>query len=230
MGRNISDRIAPHNTKTRAAQKKLRKFQKRLKVGDELDARTDVNRTWYSGTVIEFRTNDQNVDEVKVRFNSHIVDSWVPRYGCICSTPHHTDKARNHLFSDGWPGGVTVYPPNKTSETTDLYTLGDDDSDYSDSDDEEVAYIGTYSLKTSVGSDAQLKTSVVQENMDNLQVHLERIKNMRANISVTNFKYRSSYERSLSPRVCSLLQSFFESNGWFFLIKKLLHSGVYKYM
>ena len=30
------------------------------------------------------------------------------------------------------------------------------------------AYIGRYSLKTSVGSDAQLKTSVVQENMDNL--------------------------------------------------------------
>ena len=62
---------------------------------------------------------------MKVRFNSHIVDSWVPRYGLQSAPPHtHTDKARNHLFSDGWPGGVTVYPPNKTSETTDLYTLG----------------------------------------------------------------------------------------------------------
>ena len=85
----FSDRIAPQNTKTRAAQKKLRKFQKRLKVGDEVDARTDVNRTWYSGTVIEFRTNDQNVEEVKVRFNSHIIDSWTPRYGLpVCSTLH----------------------------------------------------------------------------------------------------------------------------------------------
>ena len=85
----FSDRIAPHNTKTRAAQKKLRKFQKRLKVGDELDARTGFNRTWYPGTVIEFRTNDQNVEEMKVKFNSHIVDSWVPRYGkSICSTLH----------------------------------------------------------------------------------------------------------------------------------------------
>ena len=84
----FSDRIAPQNTKTRAAQKKLRKFQKRLKVGDEVDARTDVNRTWYSGTVIEFRTNDQNVEEVKVRFNSHIIDSWVPRYGLQSAPPH----------------------------------------------------------------------------------------------------------------------------------------------
>ena len=115
---------------------------------------------------------------------------------------------------------MTVYPPNKTSEKTDLYTLGDDDSDYSDSDDE-VDYIGNYSLKTSVGSHAQLKTSVMQENMDNPQVHLDRMKNMRANISVTNFKYRSSYEQSLSPRVCSLLQTFFESNGWFFLYQKV---------
>ena len=47
------------------------------------------------------------------------------------------------------------------------------------------------------------------------------MKNMRTNISVTNFKYRSSYEHSLSPRVCSLLQTFFESNGWYSLYEKV---------
>ena len=52
----------------------------------------------------------------------------------------------NHLFSNGWPGGVSVYPSNGTSEKTDLYTLGDDDSDYSDSDDD-IGYIENYSLQ-----------------------------------------------------------------------------------
>ena len=45
------------------------------------------------GLLLSSGTNDQNVEEVKVKFNSHIVDSWVPRYGSQSAPPYtHTDK------------------------------------------------------------------------------------------------------------------------------------------
>ena len=90
----------------------------------------------------------------------------------------------NHLFSNGWPGGVTFYPSNGTSEKTDLYTLGDDDSDCSASDDD-IGYI------ESISRDVKLKASVVEDNLDSQQLHLaSSMKNMRTKISVTNFKYK----------------------------------------
>ena len=194
----FSENIAPQNTKTKEAQKKIKKFQRKLKVNDLLDAKGGASGIWYSGKAIEFRKNDKDVEEVKIRYDNHVVDAWVQRYGTeITPLYTHTEKITTNI----WTG--TNYSSNVV-EKSELYTIGDDDSDESDDDDDDDSDTG------SEMNDSINEQKHISKNNSN---YIKKKKNYAA----THFKYRKGHvysDQSLSDRVCNILEEFYKIGGW----------------
>jgi ubiquitin C-terminal hydrolase len=186
-----SERIAPDNTKTKAAQKKIKKFQKKLKQGDAVDARGDINRAWHSGKAIEFRTNDENIEEVQICFDGHVSNAWVPRYGLQIAPPFtHTEKNVGSNFSGVWQNGMSSFSSNNPVEKPELYTIGNDDSD--ESDEEEG----------------------IDDSKNENNVNYDELRSRMKDYAASHFKHRKGYDESLSARICLILEFFYKLDGW----------------
>ena len=167
-------------------------------MNDILDAKGGASGIWYSGKAIEFRKNDKDVEEVKIRYDNHVVDAWVQRYGTeIAPLYTHTEKNTTNV----WTG--TNYSSNVV-EKSELYTIGDDDSDESDDDDDDDSDTGS-EMNGSINEQKH-----ISKNNSN---YIKKKKNYAA----THFKYRKGHvysDQSLSDRVCNILEEFYKIGGW----------------
>ena len=111
----FSERIAPDGMHTRKQKAALKKFQKKLRIGDRVDAQTTL-KSWRSGCIVDIVDDSSNekasaeyLSKCLIRFDgfTEISDEWVERFGTRLEPVHtHTQKTHNFSSNNNWDSGM----------------------------------------------------------------------------------------------------------------------------
>ena len=187
----FSDRIAQDGLHTRKQKLALKKFQKKLNIGDRVDAQTTL-KYWRAGRIVdtvdadhvdlqcdevgtrfgEGEGKDQSISKCLIRFDgfTEISDEWVERYGTRLE-PLHTHTAEPVC--------------NRTTYSWDNNTV--------------TSSTGGTALLEDASPGAEKASLSVDDAGDPADVH---------------FLHRPDESTSLSPRVCEVLNHFAEAGGF----------------